>query len=195
MDAQEKIRQRIIHAASERFRHYGFGKTSMAEIAADCDMSPGNLYRYFKNKLDIAESIVRRSLEKELVQLRDVVRAPGCSAAVKLENFILQELRYTYKQFEDYPTFVEHAHEIVHRRPLLIDEFLAASRALLAEILAMGNATGEFQVEDVVIAAEVIQSATLKFRYPQLYSKSTLERLEEQARKVVKLLILGLNES
>ena len=51
--SQEKVRQRILEKAFSRFGRYGFGKTTMAEISKDCEMSPGNLYRYFKSKKDI----------------------------------------------------------------------------------------------------------------------------------------------
>ena len=48
-EPKEKIRQVILNKAFSRFGRYGFGKTTMAEIAKDCEMSPGNLYRYFKS--------------------------------------------------------------------------------------------------------------------------------------------------
>ena len=44
----------IIDAAIRRFSEYGYNKTTMAEIAEDAAMSAANLYRYFKNKQDIA---------------------------------------------------------------------------------------------------------------------------------------------
>ncbi|HBJ91246.1 MAG TPA: TetR/AcrR family transcriptional regulator, partial [Hyphomonadaceae bacterium] len=52
-------REQILRAAMTRILHYGYAKTTMAEIAKDCDMSAGNIYRFFKSKLDIAEAIVR----------------------------------------------------------------------------------------------------------------------------------------
>ena len=41
-------------------------------------------------------------------------------------------------------------------------------------------------------AAEMIQSATMKFRYPQLWSKLTLPKLERELEGVLKLIIDGL---
>ena len=46
-DRSEAIRGQIVAAAKKRFSHFGYAKTTMAEVAADCDMSPGNLYRFF----------------------------------------------------------------------------------------------------------------------------------------------------
>ena len=49
----ETISDTILAAAMRRFEQFGYSKTTMAEIAADCDMSAANIYRYFENKLEI----------------------------------------------------------------------------------------------------------------------------------------------
>ncbi len=46
--APDEVRERIVEAANARFSHYGFNKTTLAEIAGDCSMSTTNLYRYFE---------------------------------------------------------------------------------------------------------------------------------------------------
>jgi AcrR family transcriptional regulator len=77
MLCKNTVRGNILEAAKKRFLHYGYAKTTMAEIAGDCNMSPGNLYRYFPGKLDIAEAISQEAGEKTLAMLRDVVKQPG----------------------------------------------------------------------------------------------------------------------
>lgn len=192
-EAVKEIRAEILQAAAERFQRFGYGKTNMAEIAADCCMSAGNLYRYFKNKLDIAEAIMRMAMDDAIEDLRGVLKRPGLSARERLRAYILEEMQYTYGQMERYPTLVEQVtQELGARKPILANEYLSASRALLTEILAAGNASGEFQVEDVVEVAEMIQSATMKFRYPQMHSQLTLDQLEREAEGVAGLLVDGI---
>ena len=48
----------ILDAAEARLLHFGYNKTTMAEIAEDAGMSAANLYRYFKNKQEIAVKMV-----------------------------------------------------------------------------------------------------------------------------------------
>jgi len=48
-------------AARGRFRTYGPGKTTMAEIAGDVGMSAANLYRYFDNKHELVEACVQQT--------------------------------------------------------------------------------------------------------------------------------------
>ena len=56
----------------------------------------------------------------------------------------------------------------------------------------MPERRGEFHAEDKNFTAEMIQSATMKFRYPQLWSKLTLPKLERELEGVLNLLIYGL---
>ena len=59
--------EQIMDAAWQRFVLYGYGKTTMAEIAQDCSMSAANLYRFFKSKQDIGAALAGRCMtEKEL---------------------------------------------------------------------------------------------------------------------------------
>ena len=58
MFCKNTTRGNILDAAKQRILHYGYAKTTMAEIAADCKMSAGNLYRYFPSKADIIRAVV-----------------------------------------------------------------------------------------------------------------------------------------
>ncbi|HAM47252.1 MAG TPA: hypothetical protein DCZ07_03465, partial [Alphaproteobacteria bacterium] len=81
---------------------------------------------------------------------------------------------------------------IKQERPEAANENLARSRSLLVEILSMGNASGELDVPNVVDTAEMIQCATMKFRYPQLFSQLPLDALERELDGVIELLLRGI---
>jgi len=61
-------RERVIAAASRCFRQQGFYHTAMAEIAADCGLSVGQIYRYFVNKDALIEAVVRDFMAKKILQ-------------------------------------------------------------------------------------------------------------------------------
>ncbi|WP_410014528.1 TetR/AcrR family transcriptional regulator [Sodalis sp. RH24] len=70
-DRQQKIadrRDQIIAAARLCFRKHGFHGAGMAEIAAQSQLSVGQIYRYFTNKEAIIEEIAHR-IVKHRVQL------------------------------------------------------------------------------------------------------------------------------
>lgn len=194
MLCKDTVRGNIVDAAKKRFVHYGYAKTTMAEIAADCNMSPGNLYRYFPGKLDIAEAICSTAGEHAIAKLREVLRRPGRSAKERLRDFLFADMRLTYEQLEYDKQVFEMARVISMERPQFANRILALHRALLSEILAAGNASGEFTIEDVVFTAEMLQSATMKFRYPQLHSKLHYDKLERELEGVANLLLNGLDD-
>jgi AcrR family transcriptional regulator len=190
-----KMRSRIVEAAYARFHHYGLGKTTMAEIASDLGMSPGNLYRYYPGKLDIAAEIARQSFCELADVMRETLRKSNGTATEKLRELLLVQLRVTFAKIETSPKVMELAQSISHDRPDLGNERLHSTRAILAECLSQGNANGEFDLPDVVFTAEMIQSATHIFCYPQLWSHLTLDKLERELNGVVDLLVGGLRRA
>lgn len=69
-------RNRIIDAAEKCFVERGFHAASIADIAAKADMSPGLMYRYFKNKSAIVKASIERCLEEEVGELINRLESP-----------------------------------------------------------------------------------------------------------------------
>src|SRR5208282_6109534 len=103
MSEKNSVRCLIIEAAKKRFSHFGYAKTTMAEVATDCSMSPGNLYRFFPGKLDIAEAIATEDYEKHLEHLGKLAVMPGRDARERLHDLLFEELRRTYNKLEKDP--------------------------------------------------------------------------------------------
>ncbi|MDR3498447.1 MAG: TetR/AcrR family transcriptional regulator [Parvibaculum sp.] len=192
MTSQDDTRQKIINAAKERFAHYGYGKTTMADLADDTQMSPGNLYRYFPGKLDIAEEIAREASIRTAEQLSRILTRPGRSASERLHDFLFEDLRETFQTLERDPKLVEMAQIITAERPHFHNEGQKREREVLRRIVEYGNVSGEFSVADPEFVAEMIQSATLKFSYPQLFTRLPLARLERELEGVFQILVAGL---
>jgi AcrR family transcriptional regulator len=181
-----------MQAARKRFSRYGYAKTTMAEVSADCGMSPGNLYRFFPGKLDIAEAIAREEERERLAKLQGIAAAPDRSARQRLFDFFFSELQTTFWKFEEDPEGVEIARILAQNRPALGDERVAAERRMIAQILADGTKCGEFAVTDCDYTAEMVHSATLKFRFPQRWTRAPLDTLERELEGVLSLMINGL---
>src|SRR5271166_712218 len=68
----DETRARILKEAERLFRHYGYSKTTVADIADACAMSSANVYRFFASKSDIVEAIcalIAVTLEGELSKI------------------------------------------------------------------------------------------------------------------------------
>lgn len=192
MPVETDIRTKIIDAAHKLIARYGYGKTTMADLAQACGMSPGNLYRYFPGKLDIAEQLATQAFDEEVAALREVVRKPGITAADRLKMFFCTQLRVSHAKLNTDTKIFEIAEIIRRERPQLANQNLARIRGLLAEILAAGNAAGEFDIADVVSAAEMIQCATWKYHYPQLFTTLPLAELERELRGIIGMILQGI---
>src|SRR5215467_1636471 len=80
----EQTRQRILTKAGELFRHFGFAKTTVADIAAGLAMSPANIYKSFPSK----DAIIQAVAEQELAELIKSIEAavsssPGALARIE----------------------------------------------------------------------------------------------------------------
>lgn len=187
-----KHRQNILAAADERFRDFGYNKTTMAEIATDCAMSPANLYRYFKNKHDICAALATRYLERKESVLRRIVDQQDMTAAERIEAFVLASLRYTHSQWSGTPLLYALIEDVSKRRRDIVSHHTQARRTLLVELIQQGNASGEFTVANPARTADALLAATVFFDYPDFMDIFPLDVFETKARDVCGLLVEGL---
>lgn len=194
MDSSDIVKKQIVEMAQARFSRYGFGKTGVAEIAKDCGMSAANLYRYFESKEAIGAEIANLCLCTKEAHLREVLRRPGLSASQRLEAFLVENLRYVHRLLSDQPHLSELVEFISKERADLFERHKEVQRSLLAEILAEGNRTGDFDVPDIVHTAGTIQTMTIKFYFPPLLQLEAkpIGLQEEEVRDATALLIRGL---
>ena len=192
MSAKDSVREQIVEAAKKRFSHFGYSKTTMAEVANDCSMSPGNLYRFFPGKLDIAEAIATEDYQRHLKELAKLAAQQTRPARERLHDLLFEELRRTYNKLESDPRSYEIATVIARERPEYANWMLANERTILVGLLDDGKRRGEFAFDDPAFAAEMIQAAVMKFRYPQLWSKLSLPKLERELEGVLRLIVDGL---
>lgn len=187
-----EIREKIIDAAKQRFRHYGYPKTTIAELAGDCAMSPGNIYRFFKGKIDIAVEIARREALRSVEGVEMVLECPYRTSRQRLEDIVFADLRYTFHLLENRPKALELAQIVVHERPQFQIESFRRERRAFQRILREGKVTGEFTLDNVPQATIAVQAATLKYRYAQMFTNQTLEELERELANVLTLIMRGL---
>lgn len=192
MSDKTDTRQQILDAAVARIMHYGYAKTTMAEIARDCDMSAGNIYRFFASKIDIAEAMARK-LNLEINQeMAALARGKG-SAPDKLRRLNSVALHRTFDKLASDAKILEVAEVLSHERPSFANEEMAQERVHMVRILEQGIAEGDFAaMENPNFVAEMMQAATMKFKYPQLWSRLTLPKLERELDGVMDIILAGL---
>lgn len=187
-----EISEQILDAAEQRFRHYGYRKTTMAEIAGDNKMSAANLYRYYHNKEDIGAACVLRCFQEIEALLRNVISERNLTAEQKLLKVVLAKFEYTFNEVTNNPNINELVEMFVLEKPELLKARKEVIQSLIAEILAEGNRTGEFDIDDVIKTAESIKNATVAFSFPMFMRLFPKDKFREMAINVVDLITKGL---
>jgi AcrR family transcriptional regulator len=193
-EPQEKTetRELILEAARQRFKQFGYTKTTMAEIAGDCSMSAANLYRFFENKQDIGAALACQCLADDEARLKAALKHPGMSAAQRFEAFVLETLHYTYEQWQEQPRMGELVQDVISTRSDLVQQHQQVKTRLLAELLRAGNDSGEFDVHDPEHVAGTILVAIIALDVPFFLGMYSKDRLEAIGRDVAALILKGL---
>ncbi len=185
------VRDIIMDAAERRFADYGYGKTTMAEIAEDCGMSVGNLYRHFKNKEAIVVGNVRRLMERKLAAGIVAAESKG-DAREALTAFLLARLRLGHAHYVG----TRHLFELIQlvntrHRDLLLD-FESKVIDAMADIIRQGVAQGSLHVCDPRQTAYDIHQAMLRYNSPVYLKNNPLNVLEADLSRLLAILFKGL---
>jgi AcrR family transcriptional regulator len=161
----DETRARILKEAERLFRHYGYAKTTVADIAAECGMSPANVYRFFASKSEIVEAIcelLTSALESELREIANS-DAPASTRLTQLIERVAGHTAETYiheKKVHDMVVVAMEEHWGA------IDRHIRAVEAIIVGIVASGIEGGEFRRQDPVKAAKYVHFATSGFCHP-----------------------------
>ncbi|MDQ6964401.1 MAG: TetR/AcrR family transcriptional regulator, partial [Mariprofundales bacterium] len=164
--------------------------TTMSEIAKDCNMSVGNLYRHFDNKSSIMVACLKQQLQDKLDA--GITAAAHHTGLKALRAFFQSRLKLGHLQFAETRHLLDLfiAIESSHRDLLLLYE----DRVIVAitEILDKGVQTGVFSCRDTQQTAYDIHQATLRYNHPLTLQNNTLDQLTTDLDRLLDLLYSGL---
>jgi AcrR family transcriptional regulator len=190
----DDTRARIIETAEMLFRRLGFGKTTVADIAAELKMSPANVYRFFPSKDAIVEAICKHCL-KEVEEKAWAVARSKAPAGQRLERLVLEILKYHKENLvaekrvnELVVAAIEHSWESIRIHK-------DAIRNVLELIVRDGIEAGEFETLDPRPTAELLMRSLVAFMNPILIG-TCLEEGEDidvQARDSVRFLLRAVS--
>lgn len=170
---QENV-TRILDAAEQLFKHYGYTKTNVADIARDLGMSPANIYRFFSSKADIHQALCRRMLAASY-DGAVAIAARGDTACARLRDFALAQFAFTTATMLDDKKVHEMVVVAMEQNWPAIEEHIEQIRVVVEGVIGQGIAAGEFRQQDAALAAENFMSATILLCHPQLVAKCLAE--------------------
>jgi len=153
----EARRLDILRAAARVFRRLGVSATGMREIAEEADLSPGNLYYYFRGKDEILLFCQERTLERLQGAVKAARAVPG-SWAGRLRSVLGAHVHCTLDELEGATAHLEVEALPEDLRGAIVrkrDAYERAVRALVAE----GVKAGEFAPVDPALVTRAMLGA------------------------------------
>jgi len=184
--------ERILDEAERLFRHYGYTKTTVADIARELRMSPANIYRFFPFKAAIHEALAERMLAERELETLKIARLPA-SASDRLRAFVIGTHKATVATMLDEAKVHEMVSVALEEQWGVIERHLDRMNGILAIIIKDGMATGEFASRDVDQAARCFAASVISVCHPQVVAqclakpnRATPEELAEFALRGLK---------
>jgi len=179
----------ILRAAGREFRARGFAETGMREIAAAADLSPANLYNYFRGKDEILFFCQDNALDRLIANLEKTRSARSQSATEKLRAIITFHLHCVLDEVEG-----SAAHLLSSSIPPNLQKRLLTKRDRyehgVRQLIAAGIRSAEFLPTDPALAARAILGA-LNSTIPWFNPQGPLST-QQLAENLATYLIRGL---
>lgn len=189
--AEHSVRDQIVKAARECFAHYGYGKTTVSDLAREIGFSKAYIYRFFESKQAIGEAICGECVGGLFDQVREAV-GQGQDATDKLRRFARTITTATVELLFTDRKLYEIAVHASSENWEVVRAYTERLQGLLDEILKEGRESGEFERKTPLDETRrSIFYALLPFIDPVFLERS-LDLLPDAQREVTGLILRSL---
>ena len=189
---EEERRQRILTAADEQFRLYGYNKTTMADLSRSIGVSAGYIYIFFKSKQAVGEAICDRCLKKIMDEVEQIANESE-SAAERIRRVYEELARQSKKLFFEERKLHDIVRVAVSEKWSVAPRYEARLREIIRKLVIDGRDSGEFDRKtppDEICRA--IMQTLLPFVHPVLLEER-LDEIEQNAASVAGLVLRSLS--
>jgi AcrR family transcriptional regulator len=163
-------RARILVVAERLFREIGYQKTTVADIAKVLRMSPANVYRFFDSKKAIHEGVARGLMGEVEDAAQAIASGPG-PAARRLRELMTTIHRMNSERYVGNSKLHEMVEIAMQESWDVCVAHMERITGTIAEVIAQGAASGEFDAPDVPLAAMCSCTAMMRFFHPQMIAQ------------------------
>jgi AcrR family transcriptional regulator len=164
------MRQRILVAAERLFREIGYQKTTVADIAKVLRMSPANVYRFFDSKKAIHQGVARHLMGEVETAAQAIATGRG-PAELRLRELLASVHRMNAERYVGDSKLHEMVAIAMEESWEVCVAHMECITTTIAELIAQGVATGEFDAPDVPLAAMCTCTAMMRFFHPQMIAQ------------------------
>jgi len=189
--AEHAVRDQIVTAAHECFAHYGYAKTTVADLAREIGFSKAYIYRFFESKQAIGDAICANCLDRLFEQVSHAVEQ-GETATDKLRKFARTITTAGVEFFFSDRKLYEIAALASSEKWAATQVYGERIQALIDEILKEGRESGEFERKTPIDETRrAIFYAMLPFINP-VFLESTIDLLPDAQAEVTGLILRSL---
>jgi AcrR family transcriptional regulator len=188
----EEWRARIVAAARECFRRFGFAKTSMQEIASAAGMSAANLYRFYDGKVAIGSAVARAEQSAVLAACDETVAAAGPDVAERLIAMFTAIIDVTRRRMKRTPLLFDLSVAMTRESPELRQRFLTELEECITVILS-GRSAGQLTGSAAVrVRSRMILMACAPFILPWMLLNEPFGDPRPMIEPLVRQLLSGM---
>ena len=142
--ADHDIRDQIVAAANEHFSQYGYGKTTVSDLARAIGFSKAYIYKFFQSKQAIGEMICANCLRQIEADVSAAL-AEAESPPDKLRRLFKTVTEASLRLFSHDRKLYEIAASAATERWQAVLAYEARMQNVLREVLQQGRETGDFE--------------------------------------------------
>ena len=142
--ADHDVRDQIVVAATEHFSRYGYGKTTVSDLAKSIGFSKAYIYKFFSSKQAIGESICTNCIDKIEADVRRAIEEVD-QPPEKLRRMFKEIVQASFRLFSGDRKLYEIAASAATERWQATIIYEQNIKMLLQNILQEGRQTGDFE--------------------------------------------------
>ena len=143
-----ETRERILSVAQKLFLESGLFEVQMTDVARQADISRNSLYRYFRDKTDLAFTLMEQRL-KELVgsfaQLRGQLQGDNYREKIRdyfIKSWLNPEYQETLLFLAEFDAYFSGVRQVLDQKERLQKTFGVSNDDLLTELVRKGQQDG-----------------------------------------------------
>ena len=186
------IRAQIIEAADKHFSHYGYGKTTVADLAKAIGFSKAYIYKFFDSKQAIGEAICSNCLGQIAAAVEHAVNAEALSATERLRRLVKTVIATGVDLFFNDRKLYDIAAFSASERWNSAQVYEAQIKGFILDIVRQGREAGEFERKTPLDeTVEAINLALRPFVNPLLLQHN-LDLIEQAPTLTTNLILRSL---
>jgi len=148
-------RERILEEAVKLFYERGFSGTTLDDIAGKLGVTKPFIYTHFRSKVELLEAVCRPTIEMSLNAISQAAQREG-KAADRLIHGVVDFTKVVLQRQANIAVYFREEKHLSEAGLAEINVLRKRFDRVLSDLLQEGVASGEFQIEDIRVAALAI---------------------------------------